>query len=127
MLVLMFETLSGEPSASMTSPGFVLDAPTLGLLVEISPDQKAGSPVDASAGRLDASLARLASVTSELSALRFADLPEPVVKEALVALDGCRNRLDATVVHALGVFDARSMWAGDGARSTPGWVAAHTE
>ena len=62
-----------------------------------------------------------------LAEFRFAELSEPVLKEALVALDGCRNRLDATVVHTLGVFDARSMWAGDGDRSTAGWVAARTE
>jgi hypothetical protein len=136
MLALMFEELRGEPSASMTPPRVVIDAATAGLWAEISPEfvprSSADAPAEpvpgASLGRsLDASLAKLAEVTSELASFRFADLAEPLVKEAVVALDGCRNRLDATVVHALGVVDARDMWAGDGARSTAGWVAAHTE
>jgi hypothetical protein len=95
----MFDARDGEPSVSMAPPGL----------------------------RLSAGLAQLAEVTGLLAGLSFAEMSEPAVKEALVALDGCRNRLDATVVHALGVFDARDMWAGDGARSTAGWVATHTE
>ena len=96
----------------MTPPGVVIGAATAGLWAEISPVLESG-PADAAvagaapeddlaasaedgapsfagslAGRLDASLAKLAAVTSELASFRFADLPEPVVKEALVALDG---------------------------------------
>ena len=99
MIVLMFDEREGDPSASTIPTGV----------------------------RLAAALTHLAEVTSVLSSFWFAELSEPVVKEALVALDGCRNRLDSTVVHTLGVFDAQAMWAGDGARSTAGWVASRTE
>ena len=49
-----------------------------------------------------ASLTQLAEVTAVLASVSFAALPEQTVKDALLALDGCRNRLDATCVHALG-------------------------
>lgn len=66
--------------------------------------------------RLAASLTQLAEVTGVLAGLSFAEFSEQTVKDALVALDGCRNRLDAAWVHALGVFDGQAMWAGDGDR-----------
>ena len=69
----------------------------------------------------------LAAVTAAVAQVPFAELPEQSVKDALVALDGCRNRLDAACAHVAGVFDAQAMWAGDGARSSAGWIAAHAE
>ncbi len=44
-----------------------------------------------------------------------------------MALDACRSRLDAAAAHVAGVFDAQAMWAGDGARSLRGGIAAHAE
>ncbi len=44
-----------------------------------------------------------------------------------MALDACRNRLDAAAAHVAGAFDAQAMWAGDGARSSAGWIAADAE
>ena len=86
MIVLMFDEREAELSASTIPTGV----------------------------RLARALTHLAEVTSVLSSFRFAELSEPVVKEALVALDGCRNRLDRRWCTRLGVFDAQAMWAGDG-------------
>ncbi len=44
--------------------------------------------------------------------------------ERLLAAQRMRARLDAAVVAVTGQFDARTVWAGDGARNTPGWVSA---
>ena len=45
--------------------------------------------------RLAASLTQLAEVTGVLASVSFAEVSEQSVKDASVALDGCRNRLDA--------------------------------
>lgn len=37
-----------------------------------------------------------------------------------------RNRVDAALAETSGSFDARVVWARDGARSGPGWIAART-
>ncbi|CAN5616842.1 hypothetical protein BH24ACT4_BH24ACT4_05670 [soil metagenome] len=44
--------------------------------------------------------------------------------ERLLAAQRMRARLDAAVVAVTGQFDARTVWAGDGARNAPGWIAA---
>ncbi len=44
--------------------------------------------------------------------------------DRLLQAQRMRARLDAAVVAITGVFDARLVWAGDGARSTPAWVTA---
>ncbi len=69
----------------------------------------------------------LAAATAAVAAVSFVELPEQSVKDALVAIDACRNRLDAAAAHVAGVSDAQAMWAGDGARSSAWWIAAHGE
>ncbi|MGI8938252.1 MAG: DUF222 domain-containing protein, partial [Iamia sp.] len=44
--------------------------------------------------------------------------------QRLLAAQRMRARLDAAVVAVTDRFDARTVWAGDGARNAPTWVAA---
>ncbi len=49
------------------------------------------------------------------------------LSDALVALHGARNQLDAAISGVASVWDAQSVWALDGARSGATWLASHTE
>ncbi len=54
-------------------------------------------------------------------------LTDEELREAVRTADRLRCQLDATAVALAGVFDARCVWAGDGARSTGAWMAARCE
>lgn len=54
------------------------------------------------------------------------ELDDPGVSDHLQDLYGLRDRLDARIAEAAGVFDKRAVWASDGARNGPGWVTART-
>ena len=43
--------------------------------------------------------------------------------ESLIELERLAARLDAHLSAAAGAFDASGVWAGDGARSAPAWIA----
>ncbi|HEX7135585.1 MAG TPA: DUF222 domain-containing protein [Iamia sp.] len=60
-----------------------------------------------------------------LLAVSVRELTDDGVAAHLTDLHRLRAVVDAAVVEATGVFDARSAWARDGARSGPSWVAAH--
>ena len=62
-----------------------------------------------------------------LTGLCPGELPDASLSELLVELDATWNRLTAGRVALLGVWDARVVWAADGAQSGAGWVAARTE
>lgn len=49
------------------------------------------------------------------------------VRRHLLALHRARAVLDAAVAEATSVFDVRHLWAGDGARSGPAWLAARVD
>src|SRR4051812_49616352 len=55
------------------------------------------------------------------------DCPDAVKRERLVSLLEGSGRLDAAIAREVSVFDANTVWAGDGARSAGGWIAARTE
>jgi hypothetical protein len=72
-------------------------------------------------------LATAQAFADALAGLCPGDLPDAALSELLVELDAEWNRLAAGRVALLGVWDARVAWAGDGAQSGAGWVAARTE
>lgn len=53
-------------------------------------------------------------------------LDDDGVAAHLVALHRLRVFVDAAVTATAGVFDARAVWARDGARNAPGWITART-
>jgi hypothetical protein len=67
------------------------------------------------------------SAADALTGLCPGELPDAALSELLLELDAEWNRLAAGRVALLGVWDARVAWAGDGAQSGAGWVAARTE
>jgi hypothetical protein len=56
-----------------------------------------------------------------------AELPDAAKTELVLAAVAVSGRVDATVARAVSVFDANTVWAGDGAKSCSGWLAARTE
>ncbi|HYI60844.1 MAG TPA: DUF222 domain-containing protein [Acidimicrobiales bacterium] len=52
---------------------------------------------------------------------------EEELRQALVMVDRLRARLDGVAAGLVGSFDARCVWAADGARDAAGWVAARTD
>ena len=72
-------------------------------------------------------VAAMRSAADALTGLCPGELPDAALSELLVELDAEWNRIQAGRVGLLGVWDARVAWAGDGAQSAPGWVAARTE
>lgn len=77
------------------------------------------SAVDAPFDRADLDLGGLLEVEAGA-------LDDEGVAEHLVALHRLRVFVDAAVTATAGVFDARSVWARDGARNAPGWITART-
>src|SRR4051812_23963763 len=55
------------------------------------------------------------------------DCPDAAKRERLVSLLEGSGRLDAVIAREVSVFDANTVWAGDGARSAGGWIQARTE
>lgn len=58
---------------------------------------------------------------------RPADLPDAALSAMLIELDRDRNRLDAQRIGIIDAWDARGVWAFDGARAGATWLATHTE
>ena len=56
-----------------------------------------------------------------------ADLPDGAKTDLVLAAVSLSGRVDALVTRAVGVFDANTIWAADGARSCGGWLAARSE
>src|SRR4051812_18402924 len=56
-----------------------------------------------------------------------AECPDAAKRQRLVALLSGSGRLDAAIAREVSVFDANTVWAGDGARSAGGWIQARTE
>ncbi|WP_426571433.1 DUF222 domain-containing protein [Aquihabitans sp. McL0605] len=56
-----------------------------------------------------------------------ADCPDETVRQVVLALVALSGLVDAELAAWVGAFDANTLWAGDGARSGGGWVAARTE
>ncbi|WCO65197.1 DUF222 domain-containing protein [Iamia majanohamensis] len=57
-------------------------------------------------------------------AAALAELTDADVIERLLAAERLRSRVDAACVALTGAFDARTLAAADGARSTPAWISA---
>lgn len=55
------------------------------------------------------------------------DAPDQTVREVVELLAVVSGRIDAALARLAGVFDARSLWAGDGARTSGAWMAGRTE
>jgi hypothetical protein len=70
--------------------------------------------------------AELRALADEL-ATDPADLPDDAKAERVMRLAMLAGRIDAALAHSVGVFDANTVWAGSGARSCGGWIAARTE
>lgn len=63
---------------------------------------------------------------SGLLGVAVVDLDDDGVGEHLTELHRLRNQIDAALAEASRVFDARAVWARDGARNGPSWVTART-
>lgn len=55
------------------------------------------------------------------------ELPDALKRERVLLLAGVAGQLDAALAREVGVFDANTVWAGDGARSAAGWMQTRTE
>src|SRR4051812_40181465 len=56
-----------------------------------------------------------------------ADAPDETVRQTVLALVGLIGRLEAELLRWMGVFDAKTVWAGDGSRTPGSWVGARSE
>jgi hypothetical protein len=56
-----------------------------------------------------------------------AEVPDAVKRERLLVLCAVSGRFDAALAREVSVFDARTVWAGDGQRSVGSWITARTE
>jgi hypothetical protein len=56
-----------------------------------------------------------------------AEVPDAVKRERLLVLCRASGLLDAALAREVGVFDANTVWAGDGKRTTASWVASRSE
>ncbi len=63
---------------------------------------------------------------SALLEVEVGDLGDAGIAEHLTSLHRLRNQIDAALAETSGVFDARAVWARDGARNGPSWVTART-
>lgn len=63
----------------------------------------------------------------ELAATDPTECPDAAKRDRLLALASLSGRIDALLAREVGVFDANTVWAGDGARSASGWLHARTE
>jgi hypothetical protein len=75
----------------------------------------------------DPTLASLLRDVAELVALDPAEVPDAAKRDRVLALASLSGRLDAMLAREVGVFDANTVWAGDGARSASGWLQARSE
>jgi len=55
------------------------------------------------------------------------DCPDAVKRQRLQVLCGASGQLDAALAREMSVFDANTVWAGDGVRSAAAWTASRTE
>ena len=69
----------------------------------------------------------LRSLADLLEAGPVADLPDAVTTELVLGAIQVSGQVDAVVTRAIGVFDAKTIWRGDGSKSLGGWLASHTE
>lgn len=72
---------------------------------------------------LGAELDELEAVVDRVAASDPGEMPDAELSEALVALSRVRSRLEGIEARVTGVWDARQVWAGDGARSGAAWLA----
>src|SRR5689334_7810817 len=56
-----------------------------------------------------------------------AEVPDAVKRDRVLALCGASGQLDAALAREVSVFDANTVWAGDGARSAAAWITPRTE
>jgi hypothetical protein len=56
-----------------------------------------------------------------------ADVPDAVKRDRVLTLCAASGRFDAALTREIGVFDANTVWAGDGQRSAGSWITARTE
>jgi hypothetical protein len=71
--------------------------------------------------------AALRDLADRIEVGELADSPDAATAELVLAAVAVSGRVDALVTRAVGVFDAKTIWAGDGARSCGGWLAARSE
>ncbi len=65
--------------------------------------------------------------TADLLEADPAECPDAVKPERVLLLVATSGRLDAAISREVGVFDANTVWAGDGAKSAPAWMQPRTE
>jgi hypothetical protein len=93
-------------------------------------DQHAGMappPRDHRPDDPDPTLASVLREVAELVAVDPAEVPDATKRDRVLALASLSGRLDAMLAREVGVFDANTVWAGDGARSASSWLQARSE
>lgn len=56
-----------------------------------------------------------------------ADCPDEVKRERVLVLCAVSGRFDAALAREVGVFDANTVWAGDGNRTAASWITSRSE
>jgi hypothetical protein len=90
----------------------------------MTPPPRDHRPEDAGAG---ASVASVLREVADLVGTDPAEVPDAVKRERLLVLCQASGLLDAVLAREVGVFDANTVWAGDGKRTAASWITSRTE
>jgi hypothetical protein len=90
----------------------------------MTPPPRDHRPEDAGAG---ASVASVLREVADLVGTDPAEVPDAAKRERLLVLCQASGLLDAALAREVGVFDANTVWAGDGKRTAASWITSRSE
>jgi hypothetical protein len=120
MLELMYDTRSQLDGLRASAAAALLAPPD-------SSAAESASGVGEGGASVDTVVQAVSAAVDALEAFEPSNAPEASLAAIIQRLDPCWNRLEAARTALIGTWDARQVWAADGARSGMSWMASHTE